>query len=540
MLAELRAYGRFAAGLPRFLRKRLTLEQARAEVGARLRSRESAFLDLVRRGIVGNRHSPYRRLLELADCEYGDVERSVGRDGLERCLELLREAGVYITFEELKGRRPIVRQGVEVPVVRHGFDNPLVKRYVRGRTSGSTGRPTRTSVDLAHLRATASQVMVARAAHHTLGVPTCHWRSILPSTAGINSVLRSALMGSEGDVWLTPITPDHVRASIKDRMATRYILLAGRLSGAGLPDPRPVELERADEVARWAAEAARGHGRCVLRGHVSTMLRVALAAEQLALDLTGVVFMGGGEPPTEAKVRVMTGTGADFVPTYFFAEAGAVGFGCAAPVHFDEVHLLSDGLALVTTPVEGGAPRDGARTLYFTALLPSAPKMLLNVASDDVAVVEPRSCGCPLETAGYTTHLRRIRSVAKMTVEGVTLVEGDMLRILEEELPSRFGGTPHDFQVAEVEDDTGRTRLHLRVHPRLDIEDESRVLATVFEVLGRGDASAELSRAVWEQSGVLSVRREPPQWNHQGKFPSVLTLGGGSASGPAGGEGVDG
>jgi len=81
---------------------------------------------------------------------------------------------------------------------------------------------------------------------------------------------------------------------------------------------------------------------------------------------------------------------------------------------------------------------------HFTTLLPTARKLLLNVESDDYGVVETRSCGGPLESYGYTEHLRQIRSFRKLTGEGVTLVGSEMLRILEEVLPARFGGSPLD------------------------------------------------------------------------------------------------
>ena len=73
---------------------------------------------------------------------------------------------------------------------------------------------------------------------------------------------------------------------------------------------------------------------------------------------------------------------------------------------------------------------------------------------------------CPLERYGYTEHISRIRSYSKLTGEGVTLVGSEMLRILEEVLPSRFGGSPLDYQLLEEEDEQGFTRLHLLVSPK--------------------------------------------------------------------------
>ena len=52
--------------------------------------------------------------------------------------------------------------------------------------------------------------------------------------------------------------------------------------------------ERAEVVARWAAEAVRQHGGCMIRTLVSSALRVSVAAREAGLDLTGVVLVGGG------------------------------------------------------------------------------------------------------------------------------------------------------------------------------------------------------------------------------------------------------
>ena len=65
--------------LPGFLRRPISPEEALATVRRRLERREADFLDLVRRTIYENATSPYGDLLRLAGCEYGDLERLVGR-----------------------------------------------------------------------------------------------------------------------------------------------------------------------------------------------------------------------------------------------------------------------------------------------------------------------------------------------------------------------------------------------------------------------------------------------------------------------------
>ena len=62
--------------------------------------------------------------MKLAQCELGDIEKMVRDKGLEGTLLALWKAGVYITFEEFKGCKPIVRNGQVILVQTHDFDNP--------------------------------------------------------------------------------------------------------------------------------------------------------------------------------------------------------------------------------------------------------------------------------------------------------------------------------------------------------------------------------------------------------------------------------
>ncbi len=68
-LAEAWLGVRLAAELPGFLRRPLTLDDARAAVAARLAHREASFLEVVRRRVYERPTSPYRALLARAGCE---------------------------------------------------------------------------------------------------------------------------------------------------------------------------------------------------------------------------------------------------------------------------------------------------------------------------------------------------------------------------------------------------------------------------------------------------------------------------------------
>ncbi|MBM2836780.1 MAG: hypothetical protein HW409_969, partial [candidate division NC10 bacterium] len=100
---------RFLWRLPSFLRHPISAEQAKVTLRRRLEEREGNFMALARQAIYSHAASPYRQLLTLAGCEYGDLERLVGQEGVEGALRALYRQGVYLTVDEFKGRRPVVR-----------------------------------------------------------------------------------------------------------------------------------------------------------------------------------------------------------------------------------------------------------------------------------------------------------------------------------------------------------------------------------------------------------------------------------------------
>jgi len=260
------------------------------------------------------------------------------------------------------------------------------------------------------------------------------------------------------------------------------------------------------------------HGACLLYGHVSKALRVCIAAQEAGLDLTGAVFWGGGEPPTPAKIQRVTQTGARWVPGYYISEAGVVGQGCAQPTDTNDIHLFRDAFALTQHPRQVPGLEITVQAFYFTTLLPTGPKLMLNAESDDYGLIESRSCGCLLESYGFTEHLRHIRSFRKLTGEGVTLVGSEMVRILEEVLPARLGGSPLDYQLIEEEDENGFTRLSLLVSPEIEMTDEAAVIEVVLEALSQGSVSAALAQAIWRQGETLGIKRMKPILTSRGKL----------------------
>ncbi|HVS64093.1 MAG TPA: hypothetical protein VMT85_11395 [Thermoanaerobaculia bacterium] len=510
-------HARFALGFPRYLRHRVTLEEARAEVARRLETRGESFLKLVTRAVFGHRASPYRPLFELASCELGDLEHSVRARGLEGALRELRAAGVYVSYEELKGRVPMVRQGREIPVSPGAFDNPFLRAAYEKGTGGTTGPRTRVMTDLDNLRAKAMMGRLVDEINGTRGLPMAVWRGLLPDN-GLGAMISRLPFGTVPERWFTPVAAEQLRGALEYRLATAYVLRASRLFGVPLPDPEPVPVDRALTIARWAADAIARAGGCHLRAYVSLLVRVSVAAQEEGLDLTGAVFGGGGEPPTPAKVAQIERSGARYLPSYHVSELGRVGVSCLAPVEENDHHFCADHLALIQHPTKMPGLDLEVDAFCFTTLLPSAPKIAINVESDDDGVVEERACGCPWEELGLRFHVRSVRSYRKLTGEGMTLIGSDVVRLLEEELPARFGGASTDYQLVEEEDPGGQTRLTLRVSPRVALVDEQEIQQAMLEGLAEGSPAADLARATWSSAGTLRVRREEPVWTAGGKL----------------------
>jgi hypothetical protein len=517
MLDEMRMYARFALGLRGFLRQRIGLGEAHERLRRRLADREDGFLRIVERAVFENPESPYRPLFQLAGCTLADLRREVKARGLEPALERLQEAGVYVGHEEFKGGTPLVRQGREIPLGPHAFRNPYLPGHYHGETGGSTGVGRRVTTDLARIAANAGQGLVRDEALGLLGRPKALWRPPLPDASGVNMVLNAALTGNVPRRWFTPVSLSDLKPPLRFRVAQRSIETLSRLYGVPFPRPEPVPIEAALRVARWAAEAARAEDGSYLSTTASLAVRVSAAACAAGLDLNGVTLAAGSEPLTAAKAREIERSGARAVSPYYLSEAGAVGFPCARPSEPGDVHLLRERIALVRRPREvAGVGR--VEALLLTGLLPSESMILINVETDDCAVVEARRCGCRLEELGYDLHLKRIRSYRKLTGEGVTLLGGDLLRVLEEVLPARFGGNSTDYQLVEREDEGGLTRVDLLVSPRVPLADEGAVRTALLDAVASTGDGGELARAMWERAGTLRVRREEPVFSARGKL----------------------
>jgi hypothetical protein len=523
LAAQLRTYAGFLSGIPAFVRHPISTEDAKAAVQRRLAQRENAFLRFAETVLFAAPRSPYSRLFQLAGCEQGDLAALVRKQGVDAALLTLRRSGVYVSFEEFKGRAPIVRNGREVPSRPSDFANPFLSQWFVGKTSGSTGIAGSAGITLGHLALQSEHRLLALDAHGLVGASFALWRPILPAGVGLNNVLRGTRIGQPPLKWFVPGGDDGRTAPLKYRLATAAAMAMGRMAGVPLPSPESVPLDDAVRIAVWMANERDRAGRVYLNTTVSGAVRVAIAAQDQKIDLSGATFLVAGEPTTSAKISRIRASGAHCFSDYGMVETGRIAVGCARPASDSDLHLLSDIFAVVAFPRSVAGAARPVNALHVTTFTPESPTLLLNVEFDDEGIVEERSCGCPLEAIGFRTHLREIRSYGRLTGEGVTLVGTEMVRLLEEVLPAQFGGSPLDFQLVEEEDEKGFTRLTLVVNPRITASDDA-LCGAVFSALSREGGAAEMARNLWQQAGTLRVRRSRPHVSERGKQPSFRSV----------------
>jgi hypothetical protein len=515
-ISELGAFAKFLGGLPRLVRRRMKVPEALSIIQNRLQNREANFLTSLERGVYRNARSPYRSLLAMAGCTIDDVRELLQNEGLDGTLQSLRSDGVYVSFEEFKGLTPIVRGSLTLEPAPSDFDNPSGRRYYSTTTGGTTGAGRRVRLDLEHLEALLPGRIVVRHVQGLTGIPAASW-SDLPPAGGLKGVLLSAAAGEDATHWF--ITRDFSwKRGLRYRAATHATLSVARLSGASVMWPRHFPIEEAVELARWASHQVNLHGACTIHSSVSRILRIAIAAKENNIDLTGAILRGGGEPPTQSKVAQIVASGATFHSSYAFSEVGTVGSSCLNATGPNDQHLMQDHVAMIQATRNVPGFNIDVPAFCFTSLLPTAAKMLLNVESDDYGAVDTRPCGCTWEKLGFPVHIRDIRSFRKLTGEGMTLVGTDIERVLDELLPARYGGSALDYQFAEEEDARGFTRIILRVAPHLAVADESRMIEYVLDSLRKLGGAAAVAESTWRQAGTFSIRRETPAMTNRGKL----------------------
>jgi hypothetical protein len=503
----------FFPALVSHLRQPLTVEAARAILRRRLERREADFLSLMRGSVFGNRPSPYRPLLERAGCEYGDLAAMVQRDGVEGALERLLREGVYLTVAETKGSRPAVRGSVRVAA-------DLVRLRTRAWLVNEPTAPDGASrwaglyrAMLADTAVSATLFIDARRGatwHHAT------WNFVRLST-NILWLMRLTGPGYSPDRWFTRVDP--ARFPAHRRLARLARWLAAR-AGARIPIQEYSPLEDPTPIIEWMTERRRTGGTPHLQSTVSALVGLAQETLRRGRDLEGVQLLPSGEPLTSARLAALRAAGAEVVPAYGAKEAGQVAWGCLAPTAADDMHLSDDRFAVIQPGAQGSRVGFPPNALLFSSLRAAWPLVLLNVSLGDQAVIERRSCGCPLGRAGWQAHVRDVRSFDKLKVASFAVGPAALVQLIEQVLPGRFGGAPTDFQLVEEDADVvaGHQRIRLLVHPRVGPVDAGEATEAFLGVVR---ASGALVDDMWQNPRWFSVERRAPHETVDGKVYHV-------------------
>ncbi|MDR7418066.1 MAG: hypothetical protein QN178_04050 [Armatimonadota bacterium] len=499
---------RLTRDLPAFLRAPLTYGQAQARSAERLAQREARFLAMAERAIYAHPVSPYLRLLRSAGCDYADLRALVAARGLEGALSHLAASGVYVTFDEFKGRREAVRGSQRFAFRDVDFDNPTVAPHFEVRSGGTRGPATAVRTHLDFVTEMATSTALAFRVH---GLATHD--HVIWLVSGVTPMLIYARLGRPPLAWLYSVHP----LPFAVRAGSQYLAALSRLLGRPLPPPAFHDLaDPAGMAARLAAWLGAGR-KVTVTTYASSGVRISAAAQERGIDLRGVCYITLGEPFTAGKRKIVEASGAQALVRYAFTEGGILGYACGTPQESDDLHVFTDCYGLVQRRRTVGETGPEVDAFLVTSLLPSAPKVLLNVETGDYGLVERRACGCEMGACGLTMHVSRIRSFEKLSGEGMTFVQTDLLRVLEEVLPARFGGTGADYQVLE-EEENGILKLSLIISPRLGEIDEDRARETFLEELGQEGGLEKMGAEFWRRARTVSVRRQWPKSTRAGKI----------------------
>ncbi len=482
--------------------------------------RSSNWLEVLRRVVFADHKHPYSRMFQLANCAYEDVADAVNKNGLEPTLEHLRRIGVYLDHDELKGKTPLIRSGQEIPAPPGSFTNPLPAGWLKGSSGGSRSAGTVTSNSTAHLSYLAGYASLNVEEFQLERGPYVIVRPTLPSIAGLYFCLFHFRLQCEMGPWFA--YGGSISDSLHYRALTKYIVSLTRWYGFNAPRIEHLPPNDFTPVAAWIAAQKEQGKRCTLQAVASVGVRVGAAAREQRLDISGTLFLSGGEPLTAGKRKAVEAAGMEVHPSYWITEIGQIGHSCRRMTSGNQAHVFLDEVAVIRDRRTAPYSDRQVDSLLFTSLLPHCPHVLINAEMQDSGTLIQTDCDCVFSRLGFTTAVRDISSYGKLTGHGMTLVGTDVLEILEEQLPARFGGSAADYQLVEQEAER-QTELILRVSPRVGA---SAADTKEFFMRALKDCyGGALASRVWGHANALRVEIAEPLRTKAGKM-MALHLGG--------------
>jgi hypothetical protein len=501
---------RQATGFPKFLRGPVTVDRAVSVIRRQLEHREENFLIFAKQVIYDVAHSPYRRLLLWAGCDFADLRASVRSRGIERTLEKLRDAGVYLTLDEFKSRAPIVRNGLIIETVDADFDNPFLSGGpIYGVTSGTRSTTgSRVTFNWDFMAEETAYEVTLYAAHEVLDAPLALWFPVPPGIAGIHNLLMAMKQGVVPERWFSQSRCSFRDTSLEARGAIEFVIWTGRAMGFAVPRPEFADLSHGEKVARWIENALKRSPRAVLRTFGSSALRMADHALATGANLRGGLVFAGGEPLTEPRRKYLEAAGLEVYARYVTTEIGVVAAGCPQRTSTDEMHFYSGRLAAIHR--DPNLKDRQADSLLYTTLTTHTAKVMFNGELGDCGAISTRGCRCALGQLGLEVHLAGVRSYEKITIEGMTILSAELDAIIGAAV-ERAGGRPDAYQFREVSQESGLHRLIISISPDVANFNQKKFVAELVDELRRGGPRMAMAAEFWGKAESFVIVREEPQ-----------------------------
>ena len=508
---RIKQLARIAWGFGIYLKKPMTLEQAKIDIKKRIDNRHSNFLALAKKLIYENQHSPYLKLLLWVGYEYEDLQDSVWHQGIENTLEKLRDEGVYITLEEFKGKVPIRRNGLTFETCQSDFDNPfLMGKSIQGSTSGSRSTGTRVMYDWDFITEDSANELMLYETHGLSNAPLALWYPGLPAISGVHNLLVNIKFRRPPERWFSHLSDGMVGNTLKNRLSIEYLVWCCRMFGLRAPRPEFTDIHSAIKVAEWMERTKKNRGLSVVKTYTSSAVHIVQAAIEKGMDISGSVIFTGGEPLTERRYRFIESAGVKVFPRYAATETGIIGASCGNRNCPDDMHVYMDKLAVIQRLRSTVVGEHKVSTFLFTSLSPNTGKVLLNTEIGDFGKLSIKPCNCLFGDLGMNLRISEVRSYDKLTGEGMTLLGTELDNIVGEVIENAGWG-PDDYQFWETQDGEALSKIIIAISPKIQNLDEKDFIDAILKRLKSKDIGGNIASQIWSQADTLQVVRAYPK-----------------------------
>jgi hypothetical protein len=513
---------RFVRGFRRTMRHRLDRPGVIAIVEDQWRRRDERFLEMLDRLVWPFPESPHRQLLAHAGVEPGDVAAMVERDGVDPTVTTLAGSGVYVSYEEYRGKVEARRGSAVFSFTPSSFANPVVPPDLFVSSGGTRSPGVEVGSNFADRPRHLAMGNFERILWDIDDAPTAVWAPVLPGAAALSAVMGLAIYGNPAERWFSQVPPLGKQVVLKKRVANVGLPVLALGTGSRIPVARYVPTSDPEPVLAWCLDALAREGRALLHGYASSLAAVATLAVERGTRLDGLVMRMGNEPMTPARRAIAEAAGARPFTSYGFT-GGGNGANACPQCPGDEMHVRGHSLALTT---RRKARPDGVEVdaLLWTNLASSPGQVWLNVENDDYArlTVDDEACPCAMGQMGVRQRLSGVRGISKVVAGGINVPGEVFEHLVDRVLPARFGGGPGDYQFSERERD-GAPLVVLRVAPRLGSVDGAAVQEAVVAEL-QATELGRLALDVWSPTDSLQVERTAPHAARSGKLMAFEPL----------------